>query len=161
STRTTLILMIVCFIVASLAGTTEADERPRVEWPAGADHREGTGRCTAAKIAASQQRTRSDLRRARPEEAHEVVTETSPAGARRRQRHPLRHPLVQVPDHVEGSPRRFAILPRAGGGPEHEPLLQFVVPLSGPASGVPVAPNCHSALVGKRLPALAHASCAW
>src|SRR5258705_9172145 len=27
-------------------------------------------------------------------------------------------------------------------------LLQFVVPLSGPASGVPVAPICHSALVG-------------
>src|SRR6185503_5711366 len=40
-------------------------------------------------------------------------------------------------------------------------LLQFVVPLSGPASGVPVTPSCHSALVGKRLPALAHASCAW
>ena len=83
-------------------------------------------------------------------------------GARRRQRHPLRHPLVQVPDHVEGSPRRFAILARAGEqSPTTALLLQSVVPLSGPASGVPVAPICHSALVGSRLPALAHASCAW
>jgi|SRR5438046_10344671 len=40
-------------------------------------------------------------------------------------------------------------------------LLQSVVPLSGPGSGVPFAPTCHSALVGSRLPALAHASCAW
>src|SRR5262245_53656611 len=40
-------------------------------------------------------------------------------------------------------------------------LLQSVGPLSGPGSGVPFAPNCHSALVGSRLPALAHASCAW
>src|SRR6185369_12230758 len=40
-------------------------------------------------------------------------------------------------------------------------VLQSVVPLSGPGSGVPFAPTCHSALVGSRLPALAHASCAW
>jgi hypothetical protein len=40
-------------------------------------------------------------------------------------------------------------------------VLQSVVPLSGPGSGVPLAPTCHSALVGRRLPALAHASCAW
>src|SRR5262245_5720098 len=40
-------------------------------------------------------------------------------------------------------------------------LLQSVVPLSGPASGVPFAPTCHSALVGSRLPALAQASSAW
>src|SRR5262245_28718920 len=39
-------------------------------------------------------------------------------------------------------------------------VLQSVVPLSGPASGVPFAPTCHSALVGSRLPELAHASCA-
>src|SRR5262245_15032130 len=40
-------------------------------------------------------------------------------------------------------------------------VLQSVVPLSGPGSGVPFAPTCHSALVGSRLPALAQASCAW
>ena len=40
-------------------------------------------------------------------------------------------------------------------------VLQSVVPLSGPGSGVPVTPTCHSAFVGNRLPALAHASCAW
>src|SRR5262245_52543777 len=40
-------------------------------------------------------------------------------------------------------------------------VLQSVVPSSGPGSGVPFAATCHSALVGSRLPALAHASCAW
>src|SRR5512143_2196867 len=40
-------------------------------------------------------------------------------------------------------------------------VLQSVVPLSGPGSGVPFAPTCHSALLGRRLPALAHASWAW
>src|SRR5580765_3482372 len=40
-------------------------------------------------------------------------------------------------------------------------VLQSVVPLSGPGSCVPFAATCHSALVGSRLPALAHASCAW
>src|SRR6185369_17018484 len=40
-------------------------------------------------------------------------------------------------------------------------VLQSVVPSSGPASGVPFAPTCHSALVGKRFAELAHASCAW
>src|SRR5215470_1520451 len=40
-------------------------------------------------------------------------------------------------------------------------VLQSVDPLSGPGSGDPFAPTCHSALVGSRLPALAHASCAW
>src|SRR5215470_10789833 len=41
------------------------------------------------------------------------------------------------------------------------PMLQSVVPLSVPGSGVPFAPTCHSALVGNRLAELAHASCAW
>src|SRR5262245_9730799 len=40
-------------------------------------------------------------------------------------------------------------------------VLQSVVPSSGPGSGVPLAPTCHSAFVGSRLAALAHASCAW
>src|SRR5215470_15215009 len=40
-------------------------------------------------------------------------------------------------------------------------VLQSVVPSSGPGSGVPFAATCHSAFVGSRLPALAHASCAW
>src|SRR5262245_13914881 len=40
-------------------------------------------------------------------------------------------------------------------------LLQSVVPLSGPGSGVPSAPTCHSALDGSLLPELAHACCAW
>jgi hypothetical protein len=40
-------------------------------------------------------------------------------------------------------------------------LLQSVARLSGPGSGVPSAPACHSALVGSLLPELAHASCAW
>src|SRR5512143_860406 len=40
-------------------------------------------------------------------------------------------------------------------------VLQSVAWSSGPGSGAPFAPTCHSALVGRRLPALAHASCAW
>jgi len=40
-------------------------------------------------------------------------------------------------------------------------VLQSVVPLSGPGSGVPFTPICHSAFVGSRLPELAQASCAW
>jgi hypothetical protein len=40
-------------------------------------------------------------------------------------------------------------------------VLQSVVLSSGPGSGVPDAPSCHSALVGRRLPELAHASSAW
>src|SRR5262245_37544495 len=40
-------------------------------------------------------------------------------------------------------------------------VSQSVLPSSGPGSGVPSAPTCHSAFVGSRLPALAHASCAW
>src|SRR5262245_42088226 len=40
-------------------------------------------------------------------------------------------------------------------------VLQSVVPLSGPGSWVPLAATCHSAFVGRRLPELAHASCAW
>src|SRR5262245_39555165 len=39
--------------------------------------------------------------------------------------------------------------------------LQVVAWSSGPGSGVPFTPTCHSALVGSRLPELAHASCAW
>src|SRR5262245_40400042 len=46
--------------------------------------------------------------------------------------------------------------------PTRRSVLQSVVPFSDPCvSGVPVAPTCHSAFVGSRLPALAHASCAW
>jgi hypothetical protein len=41
------------------------------------------------------------------------------------------------------------------------PVLQSVLPSSGPGSGVPLAPTCHSALVGSRFPELAQASCAW
>ncbi|MGH6630333.1 MAG: hypothetical protein ACREB3_11440, partial [Burkholderiales bacterium] len=40
-------------------------------------------------------------------------------------------------------------------------LLQSVLPLSGPGSGVPATAICHSALVGRRLPALAQACWAW
>src|SRR5262245_37616806 len=40
-------------------------------------------------------------------------------------------------------------------------VLQSLIPSSGPGSGVPFAPTCHSELVGSRLPLLAHASCAW
>src|SRR5215510_13993010 len=40
-------------------------------------------------------------------------------------------------------------------------LLQSAVPSSGPGSGVPSAPTCHSALVGSRFSLLAHASSAW
>src|SRR5216117_1342506 len=40
-------------------------------------------------------------------------------------------------------------------------VLQSAVPSSGPGSGVPFAPIYHSALLGSRLPELAHASCAW
>src|SRR5262245_57138001 len=52
--------------------------------------------------------------------------------------------------------------PVRDGKPLDEPdVLQSLVPSSGPGSSVPFAPTCHSALVGSRLPALAHASCAW
>ena len=40
-------------------------------------------------------------------------------------------------------------------------VLQSVVPLSGPGSGVPATAACHSALDGSRLPAFLHACCAW
>src|SRR5262245_44078829 len=59
--------------------------------------------------------------------------------------------------------------PRADTQPLREPVgvvvallavLHVVACSSGPGSGVPFAPTCHSAFVGRRLPALAHASCA-
>ena len=40
-------------------------------------------------------------------------------------------------------------------------VLQSVVPLSGPGSGVPATAACHSAFDGSRLPAFVHACCAW
>ena len=40
-------------------------------------------------------------------------------------------------------------------------VLQSVVPLSGPGSGVPATAACHSAFDGSRLPAFVHAACAW
>ena len=40
-------------------------------------------------------------------------------------------------------------------------MLQSLVPMSVPGSGVPSAPACHSALVASRLLALRHAACAW
>src|SRR5215468_2960254 len=61
--------------------------------------------------------------------------------APRAERHALREPVSDTPSGLA--------------------VLQSVVPLSGPGSGVPFAPTCHSALVGSRLPALAQASCAW
>src|SRR5262249_50950649 len=40
-------------------------------------------------------------------------------------------------------------------------VLQSVIPLSGPGSGVPTPAACHSALDGRRLPEFVHACCAW
>ena len=40
-------------------------------------------------------------------------------------------------------------------------VLQSVVPLSGPGSGVPTTAACHSAFDGSRLRAFLHATCAW
>ena len=40
-------------------------------------------------------------------------------------------------------------------------MLQSVVPLSGPGSGVPATAACHSAFDGSRLRAFSHAACAW
>src|SRR5262249_3556438 len=40
-------------------------------------------------------------------------------------------------------------------------VLQSVMPLSGPGSGVPTTAACHSALEGRRLPEFVHACCAW
>src|SRR5262245_36072923 len=40
-------------------------------------------------------------------------------------------------------------------------VLQSVVPLSGPGSGVPMTAACHSAFDGSRLRAFLHAACAW
>src|SRR5262245_54577986 len=40
-------------------------------------------------------------------------------------------------------------------------LLQSVVPLSCPGSGLPFAPVCHSVFVGRRFAELAQASWAW
>jgi hypothetical protein len=42
-----------------------------------------------------------------------------------------------------------------------EVVLQSVVPLSGPRSGVPITAACHSAFDGSRLRAFSHAACAW
>ena len=60
--------------------------------------------------------------------------------------------------------------PRADTQPLRDPVatatnalavLQSVVPLSGPGSGVPVTAACHSAFDGSRLRAFLHAACAW
>src|SRR5215813_3028688 len=40
-------------------------------------------------------------------------------------------------------------------------VLQSVVPLSGPGSGVSATATCHSAFDGSRLPEFRHACCAW
>src|SRR5690606_21045488 len=40
-------------------------------------------------------------------------------------------------------------------------VLQSVVPLSGPGSGVPVTATCHSTFDGRRFAALLQAACAW
>jgi hypothetical protein len=40
-------------------------------------------------------------------------------------------------------------------------VLQSVVPLSGPGSGVPTTAPCHSAFDGRRFAAFSHATCAW
>jgi len=40
-------------------------------------------------------------------------------------------------------------------------VLQSVVPLSPPGSGVPITAACHSAFDGSRLRAFSHAACAW
>ena len=59
--------------------------------------------------------------------------------------------------------------PRADTQPLRDPVaatanvlavLQSVVPLSGPGSGVPVTAACHSAFDGSRLRAFSHAACA-
>ena len=50
---------------------------------------------------------------------------------------------------------------RSGGHRRTRRLLQSVVPLSGPGSGVPITADCHSAFDGSRLRALRHAACAW
>src|SRR5262245_47791022 len=72
--------------------------------------------------------------------------------------HSARLPTMSKAPRAETQLLRAPVGDRPGPSPE---MLQSVVPLSGPGSGVPFAPTCHSALVGSRLPALAHASCAW
>jgi hypothetical protein len=47
------------------------------------------------------------------------------------------------------------------GAEEELPVLQTVVPLSGPGSGVPITAACHSAFDGSPLRAFSHAACAW
>src|SRR5262250_58320 len=74
--------------------------------------------------------------------------------------HSIRLPTMSNAPRADTQPARAPVgivLPRCS-------VLQSVVPLSalsGPGSGVPFAPTCHSALVGNRLPELAQASCAW
>src|SRR5262245_19772603 len=72
--------------------------------------------------------------------------------------HSARLPTMSKAPRAETQLLRAPVGDRPGPSPE---VLQSVVPLSGPESGVPFAATCHSALVGSRLPALAHASSAW
>src|SRR5262249_26590975 len=72
--------------------------------------------------------------------------------------HSARWPTMSKAPRAETQLLRAPVGDRPGPSPE---MLQSVIPLSAPGSGVPFAATCHSALVGSRLPALAHASCAW
>src|SRR5262249_55299220 len=72
--------------------------------------------------------------------------------------HSKRLPTMPKAPGAETPPLRA---PVSVGKPTLGPVLQSVVPLSGPGSGDPLAATCHSALVGSRLAELAHASNAW
>jgi len=144
-----------------LTSAAKADEGERERRSDEADDRERTGVGTVDEGAAARQRTGAADSRTRAGEAHLVIAEAAPDRALRRERH-------QSATHSSRLPT-MSKAPRADTQALREPvlatlslaLLQSVVPLSGPGSGVPFAPTCHSALVGSRLPALAHASCAW
>src|SRR5262245_31982497 len=96
-----------------LAGAAKADEDSRAKRREDGD-RERAGLQALEERATAQQRPGIVAVRTRPGEAHQVITEAGPAGAKRCCWHPIRHQLGQIADHVEGPTRRDATAARAG-----------------------------------------------
>jgi hypothetical protein len=110
-------------------------------------HREDAGLVAAEEIAAADQRALA-----------------FPVATVRAERHSIGDPLRKVANHVEGPHVRDAGRPRSRDRLTGKRTrgMQVVAPSSsGPGSGVPRAAACHSALVGKRLPAFRAAATSW
>src|SRR5262249_41966318 len=100
-----------------LTGAAEADADVGERRRAAAEDRERARQRPAEEGAPAQQRTGLPGR-LRAREALIVARRAdarTPRAARRRPRYPVRHPLVEVTDHVERSARRLAGAARPGG----------------------------------------------